>query len=105
MFDTLEMLEQRLATRRYLVGDQTTLADWHLFPTLVRFDTAYYGAFKCNKFRIQDAPNLWRYLRDLYAVPGVAATVDLDVYRRGYYSKSEKRNPYGIIPTAPRVPL
>jgi len=69
MFDTLEMLEGRLGTRRYLVGDTHTLADWHLFPTLVRFDTAYYGAFKCNKRRIQDSPNLWHYLRDLYAIP------------------------------------
>lgn len=105
MFDTLEMLDGRLATCRYLVGDRHTLADWRLFPTLVRFDTAYYGAFKCNKFRIQDAPNLSRYLRDLCATPGVADTVDLDIYRRGYYSKSENRNPYGVIPMAPRVPL
>jgi len=101
VFDTLEMLEERLSTRRFLVGDAPTEADWRLFPTLVRFDVAYHSAFKCNKKRIVDYPNLWAYSRELYQTPGIAETVELDTYRRGYHSTSVVRNPLGIVPVGP----
>ena len=54
----------------------------------MRFDAAYYGQFKCNLRRLIDYPNLSNYLRDLYQVPGVAATVDLDHIKHGYYRTS-----------------
>ena len=61
----LDQLEERLASSRYLVGDTPTEADWRLFPTCVRFDSAYYSHFKCNVRRIVDYPNLRAYTRDL----------------------------------------
>ena len=97
LFATLDDLETRLSRRRYLVGSQITEADLRLFPTLVRFDVAYFSIFKCNKRRIADYPNLSNYMRDLYQVPGVAATVKPAYYVMGYYS-IEKLNPSGIIP-------
>jgi putative glutathione S-transferase len=97
LFATLDELEARLARQRYLVGDQITEADWRLFPTLVRFDVAYFSLFKCNKKRIQDYPNLWNYTRELYAVPGIAATVIPRQYVVGYYS-IKKLNPAGVMP-------
>lgn len=103
VFDTLDMLEARLETRRYLLGDRQTEADWRAFPTLVRFDAAYYGAFKCNRRRLIDYKNLWAYTRDLYATATVAETVDPEVSKYGYYSKSELRNPYGIVPVGPVI--
>ncbi|MBT5674307.1 MAG: glutathione S-transferase family protein [Rhodospirillaceae bacterium] len=103
LFEALDMLEARLATRRYLCGDMPSEADWRLFPTLMRFDVAYFGAFKCNLRRIQDYPNLWGYVRELYQMQGIAATCDLDVYKQGYYSISELRNPLGIVPKGPAV--
>jgi putative glutathione S-transferase len=103
VFTTLDQLEKRLATRRYLLGDQLTEADWRLFPTLVRFDAAYYGAFKCNIRRLVDYPNLWAYTRELYQMPGIAETVDLEIYKQGYYSPSPLRNPLGIVPKGPVV--
>jgi putative glutathione S-transferase len=103
LFATLDQLEERLATRRYLLGDQLTEADWRLFPTLVRFDAAYHGAFKCNIRRLVDYPNLWAYTRELYQVPGIAETVDLEIYKQGYYSLSSERNPLGIVPKGPVV--
>ena len=78
LFETLERLDERLGQKRYLAGDQITEADWRLFPTLARFDVAYHGAFKCNKQRLIDYPNLWPYARELYQVPGVSETVDLE---------------------------
>jgi putative glutathione S-transferase len=97
LFQALDEIEGRLARQRYLVGHQITEADWRLFPTLVRFDVAYFSLFKCNKKRIADYPNLWNYTRELYQVPGVAATVKPRQYVVGYYS-IKKANPGGIIP-------
>ena len=74
LFATLDWLEERLSRQRYLVGNQITEADWRLFPTLVRFDVAYFSIFKCNRQRIADYPNLSNYMRELYQVPGVAGT-------------------------------
>ena len=103
VFATLDYLDDRLATRRYLCGDQQTEADWRLFPTLVRFDVAYHYAFKCNLRKISEYPNLGPYTRDLYQTPGVADIVFPDVYKTGYFSISELRNPLGIVPKGPEI--
>jgi putative glutathione S-transferase len=97
LFATLDELEARLGRQRYLVGRQITEADWRLFPTLVRFDVAYFSLFKCNKKRIADYPNLSNYMRELYQVPGVAATVKPRYYVINYWS-IKRINPTGIIP-------
>jgi putative glutathione S-transferase len=100
---TLDQLEQRLASQRYLAGDRITEADWRLFTTLVRFDAVYYSHFKCNLRRIVDYPNLSNYLRDLYQVPGVAETVNLHHIKQHYYGSMRQINPYGIVPLGPRL--
>jgi putative glutathione S-transferase len=105
LFDELDMLDERLATRRYLFGARRTLADWRLFPTLLRFDPVYVGHFKCNLRRIVDYPNLSGYLRDLYQVPGVAQTVDIDQIKRHYYGTHPSINPSGIVPVGPVIDL
>jgi putative glutathione S-transferase len=104
LFATLDELEERLSRRRYLVGDRPTEADWRLFPTLVRFDVAYFTLFKCNRQRIADYPNLSNYMRDLYQAPGVAPTVKPRYYVINYYSIA-KLNPSGIIPRGTPVDL
>jgi len=97
LFATLDEIETRLGRQRYLVGNQITEADWRLFPTLARFDVAYFSLFKCNRNRIADFPNLLNYMRELYAIPGVAETVKPRYYVMGYYSIT-RVNPTGIIP-------
>jgi putative glutathione S-transferase len=97
LFATLDEIEARLGRQRYLVGNQITEADWRLFPTLARFDVAYFSLFKCNRNRIADFPNLLNYMRELYALPGVAETVKPRYYVMGYYSIT-RVNPTGIIP-------
>lgn len=97
LFATLDELEARLGRQRYLVGHQITEADWRLFPTLARFDLAYNSLFKCNRQRIADYPNLLNYMRELYQVPGVAATVKPRHYVINYWSIA-RLNPTGIIP-------
>jgi putative glutathione S-transferase len=103
IFSTLDQLEERLSRQRYLAGKAITEADWRLFTTLVRFDAVYYSHFKCNLRRIVDYPNLWNYLRDLYQMPGIAATVSLDHIKRHYYGSQLKVNPTGIVPIGPLI--
>lgn len=101
LFATLDDLESRLDSRRYLAGDRVTEADWRTFPTLVRFDAVYVGHFKCNKRQIEEYPNLSNYLRELYQVPGVAETVNMEHIKRHYYESHESINPYRIVPEGP----
>jgi putative glutathione S-transferase len=103
LFNTLDKLESRLATRRYLTGKSITEADWRLFTTLVRFDAVYHGHFKCNLRRLVDYPNLWGYVRDLYQVPGVAETVNLPFIKEHYYRSHTMLNPSGIVPAGPAL--
>jgi putative glutathione S-transferase len=103
LFATLDELEERLATQRYLAGEQLTEADWRLFTTLVRFDPVYVGHFKCNLRRLVDCPNLWAYTRELYQVPGVAETVNFQHIKNHYYGSHRTINPTGIVPLGPRI--
>lgn len=105
LFATLDDLEELLAHQRYLVGDRLTEADWRLFTTLVRFDPVYVGHFKCNIRRIVDYPNLSNYLRELYQMPGVAGTVDMDTIKQHYYGSHESVNPTRIVPVGPDLDL
>jgi putative glutathione S-transferase len=103
LFETMDWLEARLREKRYLLGDVLTEADWRLFPTLVRFDAVYNGHFKCNLRRLVDYPNLWGYTRELYQLPGVAATVELDEIKRHYYFTHPSINPSRIVPLGPAI--
>ena len=101
LFDGLNSVELLLAEQRYLAGDQITEADWRLFTTLIRFDAAYHGHFKCNLRQIINYPNLSNYTRELYQVPGVAETVNFDHIKYHYYTSHRMINPTGIIPKGP----
>jgi len=105
LFDELDALEARLDRTRYLCGSDLTEADIRLFTTLVRFDAVYVGHFKCNRRRIADYPNLSNYLRDIYAIPGIAGTVDLAQIKRHYYASHATINPTGIVPLGPELHL
>ncbi len=101
LFTALAQVEAILADSRYLAGDTLTEADWRLFTTLVRFDSVYYVHFKCNLRRIAEYRNLSRLLLELYRVPGVAETVNLDHIKRHYYLSHKHLNPSGIVPKGP----
>ena len=103
LFESLEWLDGRLSTQRYLLGDRITEADWRLFTTLLRFDPAYVGHFKCNRRRIVDFDNLWPYVRDLYQVPGVTETVHMDHIKSPYYGSHDTINPTRIVPVGPDI--
>ncbi len=101
LFATLDRVNHLLSTQRYLCGDELTLADVRLFTTLIRFDLVYNTLFKCNQRRIQDYPHLQAYLRDIYHLPGVAATCNFPAIIQDYYGNLFPLNPGGIIPKLP----
>ncbi len=107
LFDTMDWLDERLATKRYLMGDTITEADWRLFTTLVRFDLVYHGHFKCNRAKLTEYPHLWAYVRELYQwqTPHgpVSETIHFDHIVRHYHYSHETINPHRIVPTGPVI--
>eukprot|EP00741_Cyanophora_paradoxa_P019378 tig00021127_g18706.t1 len=103
VFRALDRMEEILSRQRYLCGEALTEADVRAFPTLVRFDSAYYGLFRCNLRRLADYPNLLGYTRELYQMPGVRGTVDLGRVKEDYYGRLFPLNPSGIVPLGPAV--
>ncbi|WP_262032313.1 glutathione S-transferase family protein [Microvirga sp. Mcv34] len=102
VFGMLDELEQHLAGKAFLFGDRLTETDIRLFVTLVRFDAAYHGLFKCNLRRIADYSNLSAHLERMLAFPGIAGTVNIDHIKRGYHS-IKSLNPTGIVPLGPAL--
>ncbi len=82
LWDAMDWLEERLADRRYLMGDTLTEADIRLYTTLARFDAVYHGHFKCNRNKLTEMPVLWAYARDLYQTPGFGENTDFDQIKR-----------------------
>ncbi|WP_010188653.1 glutathione S-transferase family protein [Sphingomonas sp. PAMC 26605] len=101
LFASLDWLEQMLAGGRYLTGNTLTEADIRLFTTLVRFDAVYVGHFKCNIRRIADYLRVSAYVRDIFHLPGIAATVNFEHIKRHYYESHRSVNPTGIVPVGP----
>ncbi len=104
VFAVFGEMEERLRDRPWLLGEQLTEADLRLFVTVARFETAYHGLFRCNLRHLSDYPRVQDHARRLYALPGVADTVDFDAIQRGYYS-IRRLNQMGLLPAGPADPL
>jgi glutathionyl-hydroquinone reductase len=104
-FKALDSIQQKLLRQRYIVGRSATEADWRLFTTLVRFDSVYFGHFKCNLRWIDDYPNLSNYLREPYQWPGITEAVNFDHIKRHYYVSHTQINPTRIVPLGPEINL
>ena len=93
LWTAMDWLEERLADRRFLMGDAITEADVRLFTTLARFDAVYHGHFKCNRQKLTEMPALWAYARDLFQMPGFGETIDFDQIKAHYYVVHDDINP------------
>lgn len=101
LWTAMDWLEERLADRRYLMGDAITEADVRLFTTLARFDAVYHGHFKCNRNKLTEMPVLWAYARDLFQTPGFGENTDFDQIKAHYYVVQDDINPSRVIPKGP----
>ena len=103
VFETMAWADDVLSRQRYLTGARLTEADWRMFTSAVRFDTVYHTHFRCNRAWLRDYPNLWGWTRELYQMPGIAATVRQDHIVNHYYRSHPDLNPFGIIPINPVI--
>ncbi|WP_089821729.1 glutathione S-transferase family protein [Halogranum amylolyticum] len=103
LFDALDHYEDLLSEQRYLAGDVLTEADLAMFATLVRFDHVYHTHFKCNRRAIHEYPNLWNYTKELYQLPGIAQTVNVEHIVEHYYRSHGDVNPKRLVPVGPEI--
>ena len=103
LFNALNVIEDLLSKQRYLVGNNLTEADWRLFTTLIRFDSVYVGHFKCNQYCLHEYDHLSNYVRELYQIPGIKETVNMQDIKLHYYKSHTSINPTGIVPTGPNI--
>lgn len=68
-YESLDKLEKRLETNRFLFGDYITDSDVRAYVTLVRWDVSYYRNIGPVKKPIRDYKNIWGYLRELNTIP------------------------------------
>jgi putative glutathione S-transferase len=101
LFTSLDMVNDILEGRDYLVGDILTEADIRLVPTLIRFDCVYYFHFKCNLKKISEYKNISRYLRNLFEEDAIKSTTNFEHIKRHYFYSHENINPFRIIPIGP----
>lgn len=103
VFSALDSLEESLSDgRQFLFGGAITESDIRLFVTLIRFDLAYHGLFKCNRNMLKNMPGIYRYMHRILAIEGIKDTVNIEHIKAGYYS-IKSLNPTGIVPVGPRL--
>ena len=105
LFRFLDECEQQLIDgRRFLLGDQLTLADVLVFTPLVRFDAVYNPLFRASRKRLVDYPRLAALVKRIFDLPGVAETVRFDHILTHYYdgdwAVASRR---GIVPQQPAI--
>ena len=105
VFDALDKAEEILSRQRYICGEALTEADLRLFPSLIRFDAIYYTLFHCNIKQMRDYEHLSGYMREIYQIPGVESTVNMDHLKVIYWKYRKENNPKGIIPVGPKIDL
>ncbi|KAA0150369.1 hypothetical protein FNF27_04794 [Cafeteria roenbergensis] len=103
VFEALDDMEEILSKQRWLAGDgkRFTEADLRAFVTIVRFDAVYVTHFKCNRKTIREYPNITDFMREIYQMPGISDTVDLDHIRHHYQRSHPSINKYGIVAVCP----
>ena len=101
LFKALQQVEQALQDgRSWLCGDELSLADVRLFPTLIRWEVVYAPLFGCSRQPLWQFPNLWRW-RQRFTLPGVDDTCDAKAWRQDYFGALFPLNPGGIVPAGP----
>ncbi len=102
VFETLQLLEERLAGQRYVSGTPgPSESDIFLFPTLIRFDSVYHTLFRCSRRKLTEFHNLHAWMRDLIQTyPGeLLDTFHVEETMTSYFQSLFPLNPSGIVPS------
>ncbi|MDT0461319.1 glutathione S-transferase C-terminal domain-containing protein, partial [Streptomyces sp. DSM 41527] len=96
LFRALDALEGRLAGRDHLRGGELTLADVHVWVSLVQLDTVHRWHLDATAVhRIAGYRRLWAYARRLAALPAVGSHLDLDGIARRHHARCRGREAAG----------
>jgi putative glutathione S-transferase len=99
--ESFDRIDAILRKQRFLCGDRFTEADLRLFVTLLRFDEVYVVYFKTNTRTVQHTPSILNYCREIYQMPGVKDTVNMEQIKYHYYTSHPVLNHYSIVPRGP----
>ncbi|MEI3412664.1 MAG: glutathione S-transferase C-terminal domain-containing protein [Blautia sp.] len=107
-FDSVEKLDERLKTNRFLFGDYITDSDIRLYVTLVRWETSYYHNVGPMKKRITEYENLWGYVKELSSFWYSRSTPSLNFQRmmlRGFSQATRNglQHRYLMIPSGKQM--
>ena len=98
MTASFDKIEEILKHNRFIAGDTFTEADVRLFPTLLRFDEVYNVYFKTNSRFVARSDALLNYCREIYQMPGIAETCDMEQIKYHYYCSHVELNRFSIVP-------
>jgi len=99
LFSTLKIIEESLDSNGpFLCGEELTIADIRLFPTLIRWESVYEPLFKCSKKPIQSFPNIIKWRKIIFNLYNIKKTCDADSWRKDYFGALFPLNPSSIIP-------
>ena len=99
LFSTLNIIEESLNSNGpFLCGQELTISDIRLFPTLIRWESVYEPLFKCSKKPIQSFPNIIKWRKMVFNLYNIKKTCDADAWRKDYFGALFPLNPSSIIP-------
>lgn len=96
--DAFDAADQLLQGQRYLTGDTLTDADIRFFVTLIRFDEVYAFYFRANTRLVLMTPSLLNFCREIYQMPGVANTCQMDQIKAHFFGSHAEWNKYSVVP-------
>jgi putative glutathione S-transferase len=96
--DAFDAADDLLQRQRYLTGDTLTDADIRLFVTLIRFDEVYAFYFRANTRLVMLTPSLLNFCREIYQMPGVAETCQMEQIKAHFFGSHAEWNKYSVVP-------
>jgi len=96
--EAFDAADELLQNQRYLTGDTLTDADIRLFVTLLRFDEVYAFYFRANTRLVMMTPALLNFCREIYHMPGVAETCQMDQIKAHFFGSHAEWNKYSVVP-------
>ena len=105
LFSALTTIEKILQDNGgpWLLGNEISVADLYLFPTIIRWEYIYSKLFKCTEKDIDFFKNiiLWRY--KFFNLKGISKTCSYKNWLKDYYQAIFPLNPNQIVPLQPSL--